>query len=165
MSISHQLRRKDRDEEGSAWVRCLRSMVALGLTEASMVVVGNEIRLPAALNSAGGNDSAARELVAVLKKELVWAPAGDGRGSAGETLILEGDRAEALLGGRVRWPEDADTFREGVVCNYDPDVDLYEVQLLDSEPVVASLEKLAKNWDFRHRPDLVAWQELGVTVA
>ena len=165
MSISHQLRRKDRDEEGSAWVRFLRSMVALGFTEARMVVFGNEIRLPAALNGAGGNDSAARELAAVLRKELVWAPAGDGRGSAGETLILEGDRAEALLGGRVRWPVDADTFREGVVYNYDPDVDLYEVQLLDGDPVVVSLEQLARNWDFRHRPDPVAWQELGVTVA
>ena len=170
MSLSHERRLEDASAEGSSWVGLLRSMVGLGIARASEVVVEDRLVLPGALRSVGGaGGTAARELAAVLGKQLEWV-AEDGQAYCESPErrtapgLVAGDRALDLVGGRVLWPLGDGTHAEGVVLSHDGEQDLYEVRLTEGGWEVATLDQLLSYWDTRHRPAPVAWEALKVTL-
>ena len=166
MSLSHARRLQDPDEENEQWVQLLRLMVDLGITRANMVVIEGKLVLPAELRHAPRlGVSAARDLAAVLNLRLEWRQlVTNAPRSTVTPNFSAGDSGVDLIGGRVRWPLDDDTHAEGVVFNYDPTEDLYEIQLTDRDSVVATLRELLCTWDKQHRPAPVAWQALNVTL-
>jgi hypothetical protein len=129
-----------------------------------VVIEGKLVLLDELRRAPSFGEGAARDRAAVLGMRLEWKQMVVNAPSTVKTPSFSaGDSGVDLIGGRVRWPLDENTHAKGVVLNYDPTGELYEIQLTDQKSVVATPSELLV-LGTSDTDQLVAWQVLNVTL-